>query len=96
MAIGVTAKLQVLVGKNQEFEIIFKQLVSLVLANEKGCLLYALHQSREDTQTYIVLEQYVDETALHSHTKTDHYRNFGQQLAVYLAAAPEIALMDSI
>jgi quinol monooxygenase YgiN len=96
MAIGVTAKLKVLTGKNQDFEIIFKQLVSSVLANEKGCLLYALHQSREDTQTYIVLEQYVDETALQSHSKTDHYRNFGNQMSIYLAAAPEIVLMDSI
>jgi len=76
MAIGVTAKLQILLGKNKEFEIIFKQLVSSVLANEKGCLLYALHQYREDAQTYIVLEQYVDEAALQSHSKTDHYQNF--------------------
>jgi quinol monooxygenase YgiN len=96
MAIGVTAKLQVLTGKNQEFEIIFKQLVSSVLANEKGCLVYALHQSREDTQSYIVLEQYVDEAALQSHSTTDHYRNFVKQISVYLAAAPEIVLMDSI
>ncbi|MFT5388075.1 MAG: quinol monooxygenase YgiN [Candidatus Omnitrophota bacterium] len=96
MAIGVTAKLQVLTGRNQEFEIIFKQLVSSVLANEKGCLVYALHQSREDTQSYIVLEQYVDEAALQSHSTTDHYRNFGKQISVYLAAAPEIVLMDSI
>ncbi len=96
MAIGVTAKLQVLNGKNQEFETIFKQLVTAVLTNEKGCSLYALHRSREDDQTYIVLEQYVDEIALQSHAKTDHYRNFGQQMSLYLAAAPEIVLMDSI
>lgn len=96
MAIGVTAKLQVLTGKNQEFEAIFKQLVTAVLANEKGCLLYALHKSREDAQTYMVLEQYVDEIALQSHSKTDHYRIFGRQMSVYLATPPEIKLMDSI
>ncbi|MFT5295722.1 MAG: quinol monooxygenase YgiN [Colwellia sp.] len=96
MAIGVTAKLQVLTGKNQEFEATFKQLVTAVLANEKGCFLYALHQSREDAQTYIVLEQYVDEIALQSHSKTDHYRIFGKQMSAYLATAPEIVLMDSI
>ena len=96
MAIGVTAKLQILTGKNQEFETIFKQLVSAVLANEKGCLLYAFHRSRKDAQTYIVLEQYVDEVALHSHSKTDHYQTFGKQMSVYLATAPEVELMDSI
>jgi len=96
MAIGVTAKLQVLNGKNQEFETIFKQLVTAVLTNEKGCLFYALHRTRENAQTYIVLEQYVDEIALQSHAKTDHYRNFAQQMSLYLTTAPEIVLMDSI
>jgi quinol monooxygenase YgiN len=96
MAIGVTAKLQVLTGKNQKFEIIFQQLVSSVLANRKGCLVYALHQSFENAQIYIILKQYVDEAALQNHSTTDHYRNFGKQISVYLTAAPEIVLMDSI
>jgi len=96
MAIGVTAKLQVLAGKNEEFEAIFKRLVAAVHANEEGCLLYALHQSREDAQTYIVLEQYADEAALQAHSKTDHYRNIGKEVAGYMAAAPKIELMDSI
>ncbi|NQZ87962.1 MAG: antibiotic biosynthesis monooxygenase [Saccharospirillaceae bacterium] len=52
-------------------------------------MLYALRRSREDAQTYIVLEQYVDEIALQSHAKTDHYRNFGQQMSLYLATAPK-------
>ena len=96
MAIGVTAKLQVIEGKNEEFETIFKQLVAEVLSKEKGCLLYALHQSRENAQTYIVLEQYVDDAAIKAHAKTDHYREFGQKMAGCLAAAPQIELMDSI
>mgnify|MGYP000034596158 CR=1 FL=1 len=96
MTIGVTAKLQVQAGKNQEFEAIFKQLTAAVKANEEGCLLYALHQSREDSQTYIVLEQYADDTALKAHGKTDHYRKFGKEMAGCMAAAPVIELMDSI
>jgi len=96
MTIGVTAKLQVQAGKNQEFEAIFKQLTAAVHANEKGCLFYALHQSREDTQTYIVLEQYADEAALTAHGKTDHYRNFGKELAGCMKGAPDITLMDSV
>ena len=96
MAIGVTAKLQVQAGKNQEFEAIFKQLTAAVHANEEGWLFYALHQSREDKQSYIVLEQYADEAALQAHGKTDHYRNFGKELASCMAGAPQIELMDSI
>lgn len=96
MAIGVTAKLQVQAGKNKEFEAVFKQLVAAVQASEEGCLLYALHQSREDAQTYVVLEQYADEAALQAHGKTDHYRKFGKEMAAFMAGAPVIELMDSI
>ncbi len=96
MTIGVTAKIQILAGKNDEFEAIFKQLVSAVHANEKGCLLYAFYQSREDAQTYIVLEQYTDDSAFHAHTKTEHYKHFGQAVSSCFAAAPKIELMDSI
>jgi quinol monooxygenase YgiN len=96
MAIGVTAKLQVQAGKNQEFEAIFGKLAAAVNASEPGCLFYALHKSREDEQTYIVLEQYVDQAALEAHGKTDHYRSAGKELAGCMAAAPEIELMDAV
>lgn len=96
MAIGVTAILQVLPGKNQEFEAVFKELSISVNTNEDGCLFYALHQSREDAQTYIVLEQYTDEAALQAHGKTDYFRAAGKAMASVMAAAPKIELMDSI
>ncbi len=54
MVIGVTAKLSVQEGKNEEFEALFKQLQEAVNANEDGCNFYALHQSRENAP-----EQYV-------------------------------------
>jgi quinol monooxygenase YgiN len=96
MTIGVSATLKVLPGKNHEFETVFKQLMNAVNANEEGCLFYALHQSREDTQTYIVLEQYANEAALQAHGKTDHYRTLSKELAGCMAAVPELVLMDSI
>jgi quinol monooxygenase YgiN len=96
MTISVTAKLQVLSGKNQEFKTIFKHLVSAVLANEQDRLFYALNQPRENTQTYIVLEQYVDEAALQAHSKTDHSLNLGKTMAACLDAKPQIELMNSI
>jgi len=96
MAIGVTAKLTIKPEQNQAFEHVMKQLVKAVLANEPGCLFYALHQSRDDSQTYIVLEQYENEAALIAHPKTAHYRDFGQQMAPFMATAPVIELMDSV
>lgn len=96
MAIGVTAKLTVKPGANQAFVQLMKQLVNEVTTHEPGCLLYALHQSREDSQTYIVLEQYANEAALIAHPKTAHYQNYSKQMAQYLAAAPVIELMDTV
>lgn len=96
MAIGVTAKLTVQAGKNSEFESAFKTLSEAVNSTESGCSLYALHQSRSDTQVYVVLEQYADEAALQAHGKTAHYQEAGKVLATCLAAAPEIELMDSV
>lgn len=96
MAIGLIAKLQVVAGKNTEFEAAFKQLAQTVNATEEGCLLYVLHRSREDAQTYIALEQYADEVALKLHSKTAHYQAFGQQAGAFLAAPPHIELMDSV
>jgi len=96
MAIGVTAKLQVQVGKNEEFEGIFKRLMEEVNANEPGCNFYSIHKSREDAQVYVVLEEYIDEEALAAHGKTDYFREYGKELAPCMAAAPVIELMDSV
>ena len=96
MTIGVTAKIQVQEGKNVEFENTFKQLVAEVINNEQGCLLYSFNKSRQDPQTYIILEQYADKTALEAHNKTEYFQKFGQILAEYVASAPRIELMDSV
>lgn len=96
MAIGVTAKLSVQDGKNEEFEALFKQLQEAVNTNEVGCNFYALHQSRSDSQSYMVLEQYADEAALAAHGKTEYFISIGAQMGGCMAAAPEIELFDSI
>ena len=96
MAIGVTAKLTVKEGKNEEFELLFKELQAAVNSKEDGCNFYAIHQSRIDSQLYVVLEQYADEAAAVAHGKTEHYRRIGAQLGACMAGEPEVELFDSI
>ena len=96
MAIGVTAKLSVQEGKAEEFEALFKQLQEAVNENEAGCNFYALHRSRSDSLSYMVLEQYSDEAALAAHGKTEYFVRIGAQLGSCMAAAPEIELFDSV
>ena len=96
MAIGVIAKLTVQQGKNEEFEGIFSRLATAVNENESGCNFYALHQSRTDPQSYVVLEQYSDADALALHGKTDYFRSIGAELGPCMAAAPEIEYFDAV
>ncbi|MEE4146208.1 MAG: putative quinol monooxygenase [Halieaceae bacterium] len=96
MPIGVIAKLSIQPGKNAEFESVFGKLAAEVNSRESGCHFYALHQSRIDPQSYVVLEQYSDEEALALHGKTDYFRSAGAELAPCMAAAPEIEYFDAV
>ena len=95
MAVGVIAKLKIQPGKNAEFESIFAELEKAVNENEPGNNFYALHTSRDDENTYVVLEQYVDQDALDAHGKTEHFRTIGAKMGGCMAGRPEIEYLDS-
>lgn len=95
MTIGVTAKLIVQEGKNAEFEDIFTRLVEAVNTNESGCDFYQFFKMRSQENTYMVLEQYVDEAAFTIHRKSD-YSSISSALGNVMAAEPEIEIMDSV
>jgi quinol monooxygenase YgiN len=94
--IGIVAKLKVQAGKEGEFEKVFLNLRENVLANESGCKLYELYRSKDDRQTYVVMERYENDAAVDHHRKTDHFRAAGKQFQSILAGAPEVSLLDSI
>ena len=96
MSLGVIATIQVQTGKNSEFESVFSELTSQVLANEDGCVFYALHKSKSDPQTYKVLEQYKSADDLKAHGKTDYFIAANQKLAGLVAAVPEIEVLDAV
>ena len=96
MSIGVIATIKVQEGKNSEFEAVFAQLTQQVLANEDGCVLYALHKSKSDPQTYKMMEQYKSVDDLKMHGKTDHFIAANKKLAGMLAGAPDIEVLDAV
>ena len=95
MAIGVVATLPIQPGKNAEFEAIFAELEAAVKANEPGCNFYSLHKSRADENSYVVLEQYVDQDALDEHGKTDYFKAIGAKMGGCMAGRPNIEIMDT-
>ena len=96
MAIGLIATIKVQEGKNEAFEAAFLELARRVREDEPGNMLYALHRSTTDTQTYKVMEQYVDAAALKAHGETAHFVAAFQQVGALLAGAPEVEQLDVI
>ena len=96
MSIGIIATIKVQEGKNSEFESAFSELAEQVLANEEGCVFYALHRSQTDPQTYKVLEQYKSEEDVAAHGKTDYFIAANKVLAGMVSAAPEIETLDGV
>ena len=96
MAIGVIATLKVQEGKGAEFEGVFRDLAAQVRANEPGNKLYQVLKSRNDANTYIVMEIYADQAALEAHGKSDHFKAAGPKIGPTLAGRPDIHYLDTI
>ena len=96
MAIGVIATLKVQDGKGAELEAAFRELAPLVRANEKGNKLYVLHKSRDEANTYVVLEIYEDQAAIDAHRNSDHFKAAGPKLGACLAGRPDIKFLDAV
>ena len=95
-AVGIVATLQVAEGKNAEFEAAFSELTEAVKANEPGNEFYACFQSKDDSQTYKVLERYVDKAAMEAHGSSDHFKAAGAKLGPCMAAPPKMEYLDGI
>ena len=96
MAIGVIATLKIQEGKGPEFEAVFRDLAGQVRANEPGNKLYQVFKSRNDANTYIVMEVYADQAALEAHGKSDHFKAAGPKIGPTLGGRPDIHYLDSI
>ncbi|MBO6555411.1 MAG: antibiotic biosynthesis monooxygenase [Pseudomonadales bacterium] len=96
MAVGIVATLNIQPDKTDEFEENFKQLMAIVAEKEPGNNWYALHRSRDEEATYIVMEQYVDQAALDQHGKSDEFKAQSAKLGAFLAGAPTISILDAV
>jgi len=96
MPLGVIAILKVAEGRNVEFEQLAAELATKVIKNESKCNFYQFNKSREDGQTYIAMEQYVDQHAFDAHGKTDYFRSLSKAMGACMTAPPKIEFVDSI
>ena len=96
MTLGIVAKLVIKADQVGHFETHFLKLAAVVLAEEPGCRFYALHRSRTEDNTYVVLEQYDDEAAFAAHGRYDAFKAANVPLKDCLAAAPSIEVFDGV
>ena len=94
--IGLYVTLKVQPGKGADFEAVAKNLMAKVKANEPGCLTYTFYKSRDEADTYHVLEEYVTVEDHAAHGKTDYFRELGAAMGAFMAAPPSIVVLDSI
>ncbi|MGI9345142.1 MAG: putative quinol monooxygenase, partial [Gammaproteobacteria bacterium] len=69
--IGVVATLKIKPNQTETFEAAMRKMREQVKANESGCLIYDMHRS-EEPNTYVMIEQYVNQAALDAHRSTSH------------------------
>ena len=96
MPVGIIATLKVREDQREEFEAAFRELTAIVAGQEPGNNYYALHRSRDDANTYVVMEQYADQAALDAHGKSDEFKAVSARLGGCLDGAPDIRLYDAV
>jgi len=80
-AVRIVATLTVAEGKKAKLEATFSETTAAGRAKEPGNEFYAVFQCRDNPQQYKVLERYVDQAAVDTHGKSDHFRASGPKLA---------------
>lgn len=62
-------------GKEAEVAEVFRQLEA-ASQQEPGCLMYIVHRHRSDSRRFFIYEQYVDDSALEAHRKSQHFQDY--------------------
>ncbi|MCA1055880.1 antibiotic biosynthesis monooxygenase [Rossellomorea aquimaris] len=78
--ITITAVLKAKAGKEEELRQALLDVVPPSRA-EKGCILYVLHESREEEGTFVFYEKWMSQEALESHIGSEHYGAYRERAA---------------
>lgn len=84
MAISITAIFKSKPGLSIELKKLFEPLVAAT-RQEKACIQYDLHQSTDDENNLIMIEQWADEQGFEQHLQASHFISFAAQVQSLLA-----------
>ena len=70
--------------------------MAAVEANEPGNNFYVLHRSRDNDTSYVVMEQYEDQSAVDAHGQSDAFKAASANLGGCMAGPPEVQTFDGV
>ncbi len=85
----ITAKVKIQPGRSGEFLDAYRRMRPKVL-NDPGALLYELHRSADDPDTFIFYEQYESKEAFDYHLSTEHFKKLATTIDPLMAVPGEI------
>jgi quinol monooxygenase YgiN len=92
--ITVTAVQLVVPGREADLQGLMVDLTAQVKANEPGCATFDWLRSSANPQSYLVIEQYVDQPAFKLHQNTTYLKAFIPKLMTCLQQAPAVTIYD--
>jgi quinol monooxygenase YgiN len=75
MMICLAVRLLAKPGMEQKIAEAFRPLIE-ASRKEPGCLMYVVHQRKDEPQKFLVYEQYKDEPALDAHRNSEHFKKY--------------------
>jgi quinol monooxygenase YgiN len=85
----ITAKVTIEKGKSEEFLDAYRWMKPKVLG-DPGAVVYDLHRSADDPDTFIFYEQYENKEAFDYHLSTDHFKTLAGRINPLMAVPGEI------
>jgi quinol monooxygenase YgiN len=89
-------RLEVVAGKGPEFEAAFADQAKGVRASEPGNALYQLVRSRDDENSYVVMELYDNEAALEAHRTAEHMVANRSRIGPLVAPGTVVEIFDAL
>ena len=93
--ITIIAEFDVNIDKVEDFLEAVKPLVE-GSNTEAGCNRYELHKALDSDNTYTMIEEWKDQTAIDSHNASDHYTSIVPSLGEFMKGKPRVTLYSKV
>ncbi|OGQ48520.1 MAG: hypothetical protein A3H42_05810 [Deltaproteobacteria bacterium RIFCSPLOWO2_02_FULL_46_8] len=92
----ITATWRAKPGKEKTLKRHLEKMVDQVHKNEPNCLLYTLHQGREDKSKFFFYEQYADMKAVELHKNTPYLKSLVANTKNLIAEPVQVDLLEVV